>query len=66
MHINITYVSKSSELPSCTAYFNLYLYIFLNIINCAGQRLITINGIQNKRFWVHDTCECTVYIYYDT
>ncbi len=42
-----------------------YIGCQLNFIwSSAGQRLITINRIQNKRFCGHNICVCTVYVYY--
>ncbi len=34
------------------------------IIIIAVKRLIVINHIQNKSFWLHNICECAVYMYY--
>ncbi len=36
------------------------LYIYISAV----KRLIAINRIQNKRFCLHNVCECAVYIYY--
>ncbi len=36
------------------------VYIYIS----AGQQLIVINRIQNKCFYVHNICVCTVYTYY--
>ncbi len=54
--------------------FNYFLYFFyfyfisywvvLCLYSSAGQRLITINHIQNKSFCVYNIYVCTVYIYY--
>ncbi len=41
-----------------------FMYFIILFFVSGGQRLITINHIQNKRFCVHNICVYTVYIYY--
>ncbi len=38
----------------------IYIYIYISAV----KRLITLNRIQNKSFYLHNISVCTVYIYY--
>ncbi len=57
----IRYSVHGAHILNNSCYYSILYYI---IIFSAVKRLITINHIQNKSFYLHNICVCSVYIYY--
>ncbi len=55
---------KKKKKKSAPKFKLVYYIILYNIIFSAVKRLIPINLIQNKSFYLHNISVCTVYIYY--